>query len=56
MIGEETIEHFQLNGAVCIRQLFRPEEIDTLRAGIDFSVMTSGTRRAAGRRRRNFPG
>jgi ectoine hydroxylase-related dioxygenase (phytanoyl-CoA dioxygenase family) len=38
MIGEETIEHFQLNGAVCIRQLFQPQEIDTLRAGIDANL------------------
>jgi ectoine hydroxylase-related dioxygenase (phytanoyl-CoA dioxygenase family) len=35
MIDADTIERFQRDGAVCLRQLFRPEEIDVLRAGID---------------------
>src|ERR1700722_15518643 len=35
MIDEATVESFQRDGAVCIRQLFRPEEIEVLREGID---------------------
>jgi ectoine hydroxylase-related dioxygenase (phytanoyl-CoA dioxygenase family) len=35
MIDADTIERFQRDGAVCLRQLFRPEEIAVLRAGID---------------------
>ena len=35
MIDPETVELYQRDGAVCIRRLFRPEEIETLRAGID---------------------
>jgi ectoine hydroxylase-related dioxygenase (phytanoyl-CoA dioxygenase family) len=35
MIDADLIERFQREGAVCIRQLFRPEEIALLRAGID---------------------
>ena len=35
MIDAATIERFQRDGAVCIRGLFRPEEIEMLRAGID---------------------
>src|SRR3984957_18931602 len=35
MIDEATVESFQRDGAVCIRQLFRPEEMAVLRAGID---------------------
>jgi hypothetical protein len=35
MIDAETVERFQRDGAVCIRQLFRPEEMAVLRAGID---------------------
>jgi ectoine hydroxylase-related dioxygenase (phytanoyl-CoA dioxygenase family) len=35
MIDEAIVEQYQRDGAVCIRQLFRPEEIDTLRIGID---------------------
>jgi ectoine hydroxylase-related dioxygenase (phytanoyl-CoA dioxygenase family) len=35
MIDADTIERFQRDGAACIRQLFRPEELAVLRAGID---------------------
>jgi ectoine hydroxylase-related dioxygenase (phytanoyl-CoA dioxygenase family) len=35
MIDAATVEQFQRDGAVCIRQLFRPEEMTLLRAGID---------------------
>jgi len=35
MIDLATIERFQRDGAVCLRQLFRPGEIAVLRAGID---------------------
>jgi ectoine hydroxylase-related dioxygenase (phytanoyl-CoA dioxygenase family) len=35
MIDAQTVEQFQRDGAICIRQLFRPEEMALLRAGID---------------------
>ena len=35
MIDADTVKAFQRDGAVCLRQLFRPEEIAMLRAGID---------------------
>jgi hypothetical protein len=35
MIDADTIERYQRDGAVCLRQLFRPEEISVLRAGIE---------------------
>jgi ectoine hydroxylase-related dioxygenase (phytanoyl-CoA dioxygenase family) len=35
MIDADTVERFQRDGAVCIRQLFRPAEMAVLRAGID---------------------
>jgi ectoine hydroxylase-related dioxygenase (phytanoyl-CoA dioxygenase family) len=35
MIDAATIERFQRDGAVCIRQLFQPQEMAVLRAGID---------------------
>jgi ectoine hydroxylase-related dioxygenase (phytanoyl-CoA dioxygenase family) len=35
MIDTATVERFQHDGAVCIRQLFTPEEVALLRAGID---------------------
>lgn len=35
MIDPATVETFQRDGAACLRQLFRPEEIALLRAGID---------------------
>ena len=38
MIEAATVESFQRDGAVCLRQLFRPEEIAVLRAGIDANL------------------
>ncbi|HEX3602550.1 MAG TPA: phytanoyl-CoA dioxygenase family protein [Steroidobacteraceae bacterium] len=35
MIEAEVIGQYQRDGAVCIRRLFRPQEIDMLRTGID---------------------
>jgi ectoine hydroxylase-related dioxygenase (phytanoyl-CoA dioxygenase family) len=35
MIDEHAIEQYQRDGAVCLRQLFSADEIDTLRAGIE---------------------
>jgi len=35
MIDAQTVERFQRDGAVCIRRLFRPEDMAVLRAGID---------------------
>jgi ectoine hydroxylase-related dioxygenase (phytanoyl-CoA dioxygenase family) len=38
MIGEDVAAHFARDGAVCIRQLFQPHEIEELRAGIDLNL------------------
>ena len=38
MIDAEAIERFQRDGAVCLRQLFRPHEMSVLRAGIDANL------------------
>ena len=38
MIDDESVAAFQRDGAVCIRQLFRPEEMQTLRRGIDANL------------------
>jgi ectoine hydroxylase-related dioxygenase (phytanoyl-CoA dioxygenase family) len=38
VIDSETIERFQRDGAVCVRQLFRPAEIAVLRAGLDANL------------------
>jgi ectoine hydroxylase-related dioxygenase (phytanoyl-CoA dioxygenase family) len=35
MIDQAAVDQFQRDGAVCLRQLFHPEEIALLRAGID---------------------
>src|SRR5258706_14017916 len=35
MLDAATIERFQRDGAVCIRQLLQPQEMAVLRAGID---------------------
>ena len=35
MINESSVEQYQRDGAVCIRGMFDPRQIDTLRAGID---------------------
>ena len=39
MIDAATVERFQRDGAVCIRQLFRPQEMTVLRAGIDENLV-----------------
>jgi ectoine hydroxylase-related dioxygenase (phytanoyl-CoA dioxygenase family) len=38
MIDERIIGEFQRNGAVCLRQLFQPAELEILRAGIDANL------------------
>jgi hypothetical protein len=38
MIDPSLVEQYQRDGAVCVRQLFRPHEIDALRAGIDLNL------------------
>jgi ectoine hydroxylase-related dioxygenase (phytanoyl-CoA dioxygenase family) len=38
MIDDESVAAFQRDGAVCIRQLFRPEEMQILRRGIDANL------------------
>jgi ectoine hydroxylase-related dioxygenase (phytanoyl-CoA dioxygenase family) len=38
MIDDQSVAAFQRDGAVCIRQLFRPEEMQTLRRGIDANL------------------
>ena len=38
MIDAQSIERFQRDGAICIRRLFRPEEMETLRRGIDANL------------------
>jgi ectoine hydroxylase-related dioxygenase (phytanoyl-CoA dioxygenase family) len=38
MIDAATVDSYQRDGAVCIRQLFSPREIATLRAGIDVNL------------------
>jgi ectoine hydroxylase-related dioxygenase (phytanoyl-CoA dioxygenase family) len=38
MIDALSIEAFQRDGAICIRQLFRPEEMQMLRLGIDANL------------------
>ena len=37
-MDDETVRGFQRDGAACIRQLFRPEEMSVLRAGIDANL------------------
>ena len=38
MIDADTVERFQRDGAVCIRQLFTPAEMAVLRSGIDANL------------------
>src|SRR5271170_2973882 len=38
MIDQATVDRFQHDGAVCLRQLFRPEQMSLLRAGIDSNL------------------
>jgi hypothetical protein len=38
MIDSSAIDAFQRDGAICLRQLFTPDEIERLRTGIDAHV------------------
>jgi len=38
MISDDIVAQFQRDGAVRIRQLFRPHEIEELRAGIELNL------------------
>jgi ectoine hydroxylase-related dioxygenase (phytanoyl-CoA dioxygenase family) len=38
VIDDDIVAQFQRDGAACIRQLFRPEEMSVLRAGIDANL------------------
>jgi ectoine hydroxylase-related dioxygenase (phytanoyl-CoA dioxygenase family) len=44
MISDDSVAQFQRDGAVCIRQLFRPDEIEELRAGIDLNLTAPSSR------------
>ena len=44
MIDQATVDRFQRDGAVCIRQLFGAEEIALLRAGIDENLSSLSPR------------
>jgi ectoine hydroxylase-related dioxygenase (phytanoyl-CoA dioxygenase family) len=44
MIDAESIKAFQRDGAICIRRLFRPEEMQTLRRGIDANLANLSSR------------
>jgi ectoine hydroxylase-related dioxygenase (phytanoyl-CoA dioxygenase family) len=44
MISDDIVAQFQRDGAVCIRQLFRPDEIDELRAGIELNLAAPSPR------------
>ncbi len=39
MISDDMVAQYQRDGAVCIRQLFRPPEIEELRAGIELILI-----------------
>jgi ectoine hydroxylase-related dioxygenase (phytanoyl-CoA dioxygenase family) len=43
-VDTQTVDAFQRDGAVCIRQLLDAAEIDTLRAGIDANLATPSAR------------
>jgi ectoine hydroxylase-related dioxygenase (phytanoyl-CoA dioxygenase family) len=38
VIDSDAVERYQRDGAICIRRLFTPQEIETLRAGIDANL------------------
>ena len=38
MVDESSLDSFQRDGAICIRQLFTPVEIALLRGGIDANM------------------
>ena len=44
MITDELVAQFQRDGAICIRQLFRPHEMQELRAGIDLNLTSLSPR------------
>jgi ectoine hydroxylase-related dioxygenase (phytanoyl-CoA dioxygenase family) len=44
MIPDNIVAQFQRDGAVCIRQLFRPDEIQELRAGIELNLAVPSPR------------
>ena len=44
MISDDIVAQFQRDGAVCIRQLFLPHEIEELRAGIDLNLTAPSPR------------
>ena len=52
MIDDATVDRFQRDGAVCIRGLFRPEEVAVMRAGIDENLAAFEPARQGGQRRR----
>lgn len=44
MIADDLVDRFQRDGAVCIRQLFSPREVEELRAGIDANLASPSPR------------
>ena len=44
MIPDDVVAQFQRDGAVCIRQLFRPDEIEQLRTGIELNLAAPSPR------------
>ena len=44
MISEDIVTQFQRDGAVCMRQLFRPHEIEELRTGIELNLAAPSPR------------
>jgi ectoine hydroxylase-related dioxygenase (phytanoyl-CoA dioxygenase family) len=43
-ISDDIVAQFQRDGAVCIRQLFRPDEIEQLRTGIELNLAAPSPR------------
>jgi ectoine hydroxylase-related dioxygenase (phytanoyl-CoA dioxygenase family) len=44
LISGDVVDQFQRDGAACIRQLFRPHEIEDLRAGIELNLAAPSPR------------
>jgi ectoine hydroxylase-related dioxygenase (phytanoyl-CoA dioxygenase family) len=44
MISDDIVDQFQRDGAACIRQLFPPDEIEELRAGIELNLAAPSPR------------
>ena len=44
VISDDTVAQFQRDGATCIRQLFQPDELEELRAGIDSNLSAPSPR------------